>query len=687
MHQLTPLTSRGTMMQAEGSTHSSDDGGEIAETPLSDENASDIAKEEETNNEMTTIPEAETSTPSAHSTDEKRLENPSTPESKREGSGDVNSSSPSLTPVRPSTSGSPDTKTYPSLSECIYGCPEDHEALEGIFAQPDNLVSEQKTPEDAGLWQRQPRVRGHEIQMGQLRRLAAHGIPDEGSHRGVVWRVLLGFLPHENIDLWQDTIFEKRAKYYDYCNDCFLWDDWNFGHVLRVQRKEERRGPLAIRLDNDDEYQSMHVTLEESEGDDQDLDKSTNNDDGEEISDKVPKRPTPSKMFNNPEVLTLIPQSIQDAWTDCGKDLHILESIQKSFNALQLPPEESPEAIQDFVRSAILLDEIHKDVVRTHSDLKFFLDPVLDLGRRRYAAIERVLFLWQKNNTSGVRYVQGMNEIVGALYYVLANDWRTEWANMAEPDVFWLLEALLDDMRDVFVPELDAVSTGIRGRISALQDLLERHDPSLKEHFVELGIDASFYAVRWLTTLLSREFLLPDTIRLWDSMLASTHKDNFLRYVCATMLFLIRDRLLESDFVTCIRMLQRYPNVNMETLLEASRALYIYETQITVACHKAKISRHTALQTINPPDTLIMAFGFPKGLVPQIKKSSSERVRDAFSRLWSWSSDAGNSSSEFPISDSETPAVATSIPEPPPPGLPDEPPDIYMMAIMGKMET
>jgi hypothetical protein len=155
---------------------------------------------------------------------------------------------------------------------------------------------------------------------------------------------------------------------------------------------------------------------------------------------------------------------------------------------------------------------------------------------------------------------------------------------------------------------------------------------------VEIGIDAGFYAVRWWTTLLSREFLLPDTVRLWDSMFASTHKDNFIRYVCVTMVLVIRDSLLKADFSTCLRMLQTYPPPNMEQLLQSSRALWIYESQITVACHRGGISLHQALQTIAPPPGIVFAFGLRNGIIhrpqpeaePSTKNSASEqRVRDA----------------------------------------------------------
>lgn len=207
-----------------------------------------------------------------------------------------------------------------------------------------------------------------------------------------------------------------------------------------------------------------------------------------------------------------------------------------------------------------------------------------------------------------------MNEIVGTLYFVLANDFNEEWARHAEADTYFLFHDIMAEMSDVFVAAMDHHDTGIQGRISNMNALLSLHDPEVACHLEEVGIHASFYAIRWLTTLLSREFLLPDTIRLWDSMFASTHKDNFLRYVCVTMVMMIRNDLLKGDFSSCLRLLQSYPPTNLDTLLESSRSLWIYESQITLACHKGGISLSQALCTISPPPSVVMAYGLVGGV-------------------------------------------------------------------------
>ena len=222
--------------------------------------------------------------------------------------------------------------------------------------------------------------------------------------------------------------------------------------------------------------------------------------------------------------------------------------------------------------------------------------------------------------------MQGMNEIVGTIYYVLANDHNSEWAKHAEADTYFLFHTLMmDELKDVFCPDMDFTSsTGIQSRMDNMQNLLKTHDPETREHLDECGIDASFYAIRWLTTLLSREFLLPDTIRLWDSMFASSHKENFFRYVCGTMVMMVREDLLKGDFSTCMKLLQSYPpRTDVDYLLESSRSLWIYESQITLACHKGGISLHQALQTVRPPPAIIMAFGLRGGVAPKLNASAT----------------------------------------------------------------
>lgn len=434
-----------------------------------------------------------------------------------------------------------------------------------------------------GLW----RYKHHIIDLKQLRKIVTAGVVEEGSLRAVAWRVLFGYLPPDNAE-WESVLQSKRRIYVDLVHNLFFdASDVDDGSALKGRR---RRKSLVLDRQRAGSWDSGY---------------SSSDSDGFH------------KQIGHPHKQQ-VPKQIIDYWIKIGRDVRSLERISENLNALKMnrfvDPENpaTEEAFKDFFESATLLDEIHKDVVRTHPDLSFFLEPAADVGQRRYGAIERILFVWSKFN-KGVRYVQGMNEIVGILYYVLANDQNDDWASHAEPDTYWLLHSLLSEMQDVFVPELDHAATGVQGRIQTMEALLARHDPEVKEHLDDLGLEVSFYAIRWWTTLLSREFLLPDTIRLWDSMFASTHKDNFLRYVCVTMIILVRYELMKGDFAKCLSLLQAYPSTHTDQLLEASRSLWLYESQVTIACHRAGITLHQALMTIRSPPALVMAFGFKKG--------------------------------------------------------------------------
>ena len=46
-----------------------------------------------------------------------------------------------------------------------------------------------------------------------------------------------------------------------------------------------------------------------------------------------------------------------------------------------------------------------------------------------WEVLERILFIYAKLNP-GQSYVQGMNEIIGPVYYVFAQDPNTEWKGM-----------------------------------------------------------------------------------------------------------------------------------------------------------------------------------------------------------------------------------------------------------------
>lgn len=56
---------------------------------------------------------------------------------------------------------------------------------------------------------------------------------------------------------------------------------------------------------------------------------------------------------------------------------------------------------------------------------------------------------------------QGMNEIIGPIYYTFANDSDSYWQENAEADAFWCFTNLMSEIRDNFIKSLDDSECGI----------------------------------------------------------------------------------------------------------------------------------------------------------------------------------------------------------------------------------
>lgn len=53
----------------------------------------------------------------------------------------------------------------------------------------------------------------------------------------------------------------------------------------------------------------------------------------------------------------------------------------------------------------------------------------LQNAEAHWEVVERILFIFSKLNP-GVNYVQGMNEVIGPIYYVFASDSRPDWKGL-----------------------------------------------------------------------------------------------------------------------------------------------------------------------------------------------------------------------------------------------------------------
>merc|ERR1712217_563150 len=118
--------------------------------------------------------------------------------------------------------------------------------------------------------------------------------------------------------------------------------------------------------------------------------------------------------------------------------------------------------------------------------------------------------------------------------------------------------------RDMFTTSLDYTETGLMGVTSQLNELLHHIDEEVWKHLRSQGVAPVYYAVRWITLMLTQELEMPDVLRVWDSLLSDSVRQNtadgnhsLLNYLCVAMIVQMRAFLLTGDFATCADLLQK----------------------------------------------------------------------------------------------------------------------------------
>lgn len=225
-----------------------------------------------------------------------------------------------------------------------------------------------------------------------------------------------------------------------------------------------------------------------------------------------------------------------------------------------------------FFEHTEIADQIDRDLQRTHPDMKFFSGES-SLSKKNMDAMRNILLLFAKLNPT-TSYVQGMNEVLAPIYYVFSTDTDEQNVAHVEADSFACFVRLLSDSVDHFCQQLDNnISVGIHSALSKLMEILKSNDEQLWRHLEFISkVNPQFYAFRWITLLLTQEFDFRTVIRIWDSLLsnASGVQDMLLR-ICCAMLLCMKSRLLSGDFAQNLHLLQHYPEINIEHLLQVAR--------------------------------------------------------------------------------------------------------------------
>ena len=172
--------------------------------------------------------------------------------------------------------------------------------------------------------------------------------------------------------------------------------------------------------------------------------------------------------------------------------------------------------------------------------------------------IERILYIFSQTNPL-FAYMQGFNELVIPLYYVLIQ------AKTMFGDDYLLIEALTYRMLQNLLTNTDIQefyatkdqSTTIMTKLSSFEKLLKLYLPDTYQLLEKLNVYPLLYAYRWFNILFSQEHDLPVLLILWDSLFSKIdHLIEFSFYLGVAHVKAVAPLLDPESFPKSVEVLQ-----------------------------------------------------------------------------------------------------------------------------------
>ncbi|VUZ38968.1 unnamed protein product, partial [Hymenolepis diminuta] len=388
-------------------------------------------------------------------------------------------------------------------------------------------------------------IDAQKIDINLLRDECLSGCPEGGGFRSTAWKILLNYLPTDK-SLWKSTLSKARTEY-----EGFLTE------FISSKSKSNQSSDHPLSSDpgsNWREYFDDNSVLLQI------------NKDCRRLYPELDffRRPTqyPCDIIFKSNI------KISDLRNRIETELTRSHSVAtNTLGAIKLVSSVDDNSGGSLLRAAC-------DDEETRSSMSSIFNEDLDPNAEfHWEVVQRIIFTLYKMNRT-FSYVQGMNEIAAPIYYVFANNPDPDERRFAEHDAFFCFNNLMAEIQSVFNRNFDQ-DFGIGCKMETMVRLLGEFDAELLQNLNSLHLEPTHFAFRWITLLLSREFLLPDVLILWDSILADKHRFDLLLYICCSMLILIRKELLTCDFSEAVRLLQNYPYTDVGHII--SHALNLYK--------------------------------------------------------------------------------------------------------------
>ncbi|XP_078493741.1 TBC1 domain family member 13 [Ciona intestinalis] len=373
-----------------------------------------------------------------------------------------------------------------------------------------------------------------EINLEQIRRLCSRGVVETCGIRAVCWRLLLYCLPTKR-SLWQQELTRQRSEYNQFVQEI----------IVEPGLKRFNTG------------------------------------NAESSFEDHPLNPNPksewNSYFKDNELLLQIDKDVRRLCPDISffqnatkYPCEDLTSTESKVETLRKRVERTALNSQSLTRKRLGISNL----ISSRKQASHEYQVLMEAGQEaHWEVVERILFIYSKLNP-GTSYVQGMNEIIGPLYYTLASDPNMDWREHAEADTFFCFTNLMAEIRDNFIKSLDTSASGIEGSMNKALCLLRETDPQVWLLLEKQGIKPQYFLFRWLTLLLSQEFNLPDVIHIWDVLFSDERRFTLLTAVCCAMIVLLREQLLDNDFSHNMKLLQNYPiHISIPTIIDKANTI------------------------------------------------------------------------------------------------------------------
>ncbi|GAB68865.1 hypothetical protein PCYB_142930 [Plasmodium cynomolgi strain B] len=191
--------------------------------------------------------------------------------------------------------------------------------------------------------------------------------------------------------------------------------------------------------------------------------------------------------------------------------------------------------------------------------------------KRHYDLLCRILFIYAKIHPY-VKYVQGMNEILAPLYFIIFNDPLCNCPMQGEADTFFCFIELMQKQKDVFCEGLDNTDDGINGKLKKFSLLLRIKEYEIWKKLHTLKIETQYYALKWILLLLTQEFDMADTIILYDHFIIN-NDENFILYICLVICSKLKSSLLCGNFTVNLKLLQNIPPFDPYDIIYEAKSL------------------------------------------------------------------------------------------------------------------